>query len=360
MILALQNLGIKIENHKDYLIIEGNNGNFENIINNELFCGIAGTTSRFLTGLSLLINQDIQITGEGKILTRPIGDFVDAMREIGVKIDYINNEYSLPLKIYGNKNIINTINIDGKTSSQFISALLMVAPRLKNGLIINVVDEQVSKSYIDITINIMKSFGIEIINNNYKQYIIKNDEYNAQNYVIEGDWSGASYFYAIKKLVSNQININNVNANSVQGDANLINILDNFGVENNIDMEQMPDTAMTIMVLAAIFSKKTIITGLSTLKDKECDRIEIPKRELEKFGIKCKTTLNSIEIIGQTFNDQEIIEIETYHDHRIAMAFSILAIQRKILIKDADVVNKSFPNYWEELAKIINVQKIIQ
>jgi 3-phosphoshikimate 1-carboxyvinyltransferase len=206
----------------------------------------------------------------------------------------------------------------------------------------------------------MKSFGIEIINNNYKQYIIKNDEYNAQNYVIEGDWSGASYFYAIKKLVSNQININNVNANSVQGDANLINILDNFGVENNIDMEQMPDTAMTIMVLAAIFSKKTIITGLSTLKDKECDRIEIPKRELEKFGIKCKTTLNSIEIIGQTFNDQEIIEIETYHDHRIAMAFSILAIQRKILIKDADVVNKSFPNYWEELAKIINVQKIIQ
>jgi 3-phosphoshikimate 1-carboxyvinyltransferase len=123
-------------------------------------------------------------------------------------------------------------------------------------------------------------------------------------------------------------------------------------------MEQMPDTAMTAMVLAAIIRKKTTILGLSTLKNKECDRIEVSKQELAKFGIKCETTKNSIIIYGQTFNNKDIIEIETHEDHRVAMAFSLLGTQRKILIKNAQVVNKSFPRYWQELEKIINIRYV--
>jgi 3-phosphoshikimate 1-carboxyvinyltransferase len=360
MILALQNLGINIIDNDDFLIIEGNNGVFKNIINKELFCGIAGTTSRFLTGLSILIDQDIKINGENKILVRPIGDLVSAMQNMGIKIEYNGIEESLPITIYGDKNIINisnTVNINGEISSQFISALLMIAPRLPDGLIINVRGNQVSKSYIDITIDIMKTFGIIVINDNYKKYIIKNQEYQAQNYIVEGDWSSASYFLGAQKLLQNNIKINNINHNSIQGDVKFINILKNFS-NTKINMEQMPDTAMTIMILAAITTKKTIITGLSTLKNKECDRIEVSKQELAKFGIKCKTTKNSIVIYGQTFNNKDIIEVETHEDHRVAMAFSLIGTQRKILIKNAQVVNKSFPRYWQELEKIINIRYV--
>jgi len=357
MILALQNLGVNIVDNHDFLIIEGNNGVFKNIIKKELFCGIAGTTSRFLTGLSVLINQDIKITGENKILTRPINDLVSAIKNMGAKIEYNKIEGSLPITIYGDKNIINTVNINGKTSSQFISALLMIAPRLSDGLIINVDGDQVSKSYIDITIDVMKFFGIIVMNDNYKKYTIKNQEYQAQNYIVEGDWSSASYFFGAQKLLQNNIKINNINNNSIQGDAKFINILKNFS-DKEINMEQMPDTAMTVMVLAAIIRKKTIIVGLSTLKNKECDRIEASKQELAKFGIKCKTTKNSIIIYGQTFNNKDIIEVETHEDHRVAMAFSLIGTQRKILIKNAQVVNKSFPRYWQELEKIINIRYV--
>lgn len=357
MILALQNLGVNIIDNNDFLIIEGNNGVFKNIINKELFCGIAGTTSRFLTGLSILINQDIKITGDSKILTRPINDLVSAIKNMGAKIEYNKIEGSLPVTIYGDKNIINTVNISGEISSQFISALLMIAPRLPDGLIINVEGNQVSKSYIDITIDIMKNFGIVVVNDNYKKYTIKNQEYRAQNYIVEGDWSSASYFLGAQKLLQNNIKINNINHNSIQGDAKFINILKNFSYKE-INMEQMPDTAMTAMVLAAIIRKKTTILGLSTLKNKECDRIEVSKQELAKFGIKCETTKNSIIIYGQTFNNKDIIEIETHEDHRVAMAFSLLGTQRKILIKNAQVVNKSFPRYWQELKKIINIRYV--
>ncbi len=380
MIDCLKNLGIKIEDHQDYLVIHGNNGNFDKVNNSELFCGIAGTTSRFITGLSLLVNQELIITGEGKILERPISDLVDAISIMGVKIEYLKKQGSLPLKINAQKNIKNEVTIDGETSSQFISALLMVAPRLENGLIINIIGNQVSKPYIDITIDIMQKFGVIVENDNYKRYSIKHQEYISQNYVIEGDWSSASYFCAISGLVENKIKIHNIYQNSIQGDAKLIDILKLFNISFNfnsniatleynnlkisdsieIDMEKMPDTAMTIMVLASILCHNIKINGLSTLKDKECDRIEMPKKEFLKLGIKCITTTNSIQIYGQTFNNNEIIEIDTFDDHRMAMAFSLFGAKRQILINDAQVVNKSFPNYWEELAKIMNVKKIYE
>ncbi len=379
MIECLKNLGVEIIDHKNHLIVYGNNGKFKSIINNRLFCGLAGTTSRFLTALTLLINQDIEITGQDKILKRPIGDLAIALEKIGATTEYLGINGSLPLKIYGNKKIKNVVEISGKVSSQFISALLMIAPRLAQGLEINVIGDQVSKSYIDITINIMNHFGVYVKNDNYKKYVIKCQEYQAiSEYNIEGDWSSASYFLALAGLINKEIKVNNIRQDSVQGDAQIIKILDLFGIkvdfdktiatinQNNInnleitvDMFQMPDTAMTIMVLSAILGKEITIKGLSTLKDKECDRIEIPKQELAKFGIKCQTTKDSIIIYGQTFNDDSIVYIDTFEDHRIAMAFSILVVKKQIYINNAHVVNKSFPNFWHELKKMgINIEKI--
>jgi 3-phosphoshikimate 1-carboxyvinyltransferase len=285
MMESLEKLGIRFEKYKDKIIVQGCGGKFNNIKDAKLFCGIAGTTSRFLTGLSALVGQEVLVSGEGKILERPIGDLVDGLRQIGVKINYLEKEGSLPLRVNGSNISGDEISIKGNVSSQFLTSLLMIAPLLKNGLKINIIGEQVSKSYIDITIDIMKKFGVEVINNNYKNYIVKaGQKYISQDYIIEGDWSSASYFCCIGALHKGQIEIKNLNNNSVQGDCGFAKLIEKVGAkviykENsviikggklikplNIDMEQMPDTAMSMAVLLSFANGISKITGLSTLK----------------------------------------------------------------------------------------------
>lgn len=370
MIEALIKLGIPIERADNNLLINGNNGNFISSSKKDLFCGIAGTTSRFLSGLSLLLKDDVVITGNGKILDRPIDDLVVALRALGCEIEYLGKDRSIPILIHGNKNIdySRSLNISGKISSQFLSSILMVAPRLQSEIKIDVIGDQVSKSYVDITTDIMNDFGVAVKNNNYQSYLVPNASYKLKDYIVEGDMSGASYFFGISGMLGGDFMINNVKDKSVQGDRKFVDALSGFGCGfeffgnsakvtkkcQDIDylelnMSKMPDTAMTMMIIAAIKAKKTKITGLSTLKDKECDRIEIPKLELAKFGINCETTNDSIVIHGQTFNNKEVIEVDTHDDHRIAMSFALLGTQRRVAIKNAEVVSKSFPNFWDEL-----------
>ena len=369
MMESLEKLGIKFEKKEKDLIVYGNGGKFELKDNVELFCGIAGTTSRFLTGLLALFDKDVVITGEGKILERPIGELVEGLKQIGVKIDYLGNIGSLPLKGNGKNINSNEISIDGSISSQYFSALMMIAPLLKNGLIINVLNKQISKSYIDITIDIMKSFGVEVINNNYNQYIIKQSKYKAINYNIEGDWSSVSYFACIGALHDGSIEISNVNNNSVQGDKNFVKLIEKAGgiveyKKNSIivkkgeitpievDMEQMPDTAMSLAVLLSFANGKSKITGLSTLKNKETDRLQALHQELKKISIESEIGDDYIIIHGGN-NHKVVGSIETYNDHRIAMSMAIAGtVIGDLEILKPEVVNKSFPEFWECLKKL--------
>lgn len=364
MIESLEKLGINFIKNNNQLIVNGVAGNFKTKDNIELFCGIAGTTSRFLTALSCLSNNDIIVNGEGKILERPIKELVDGLRQIGANITYLGKEGSLPLKINGKNIFGNNISINGSISSQYFSALMMIAPILKNGLIINVLNEQVSKSYIDMTCDIMKYFGVEVINNNYKKYIIKHSKYKAIEYNIEGDWSSASYFCCIGALHDGGIEITNINNNSIQGDKNFPKILERIGVNvkytNNsviinkgeihgieINMEQMPDTAMSLAMLLTFAKEDSKITGLSTLKNKETDRLLALQTELKKLSI--QTEIGNDYIIIKGNQKHKVLEsINTYNDHRIAMSFSIIGTKiNGIKINNPEVVNKSFPEYWD-------------
>lgn len=369
MMKSLEKLGVKFEKQNKDLIVYGKAGQFDIKENMELFCGIAGTTSRFLTGLLALMDKDVVVTGEGKILERPIGELVDGLKQIGVKIKYLGKEGSLPLK-GSEKNLSgNEISIDGKISSQYFTALMMIAPLMKDGLIINVLDKQISKSYIDITIDIMKSFGVNVINNNYKQYVIKPAKYKAVEYNIEGDWSSVSYFACIGALHDGNIEISNINNNSVQGDRDFVKLIEKAGgiveYKNNsiivkkgnlkpieVDMEQMPDTAMSLAVLLSFANGDSKITGLSTLKNKETDRLQALQNELKKISVESEIGDDFIIIHGT--NKHKIIgDIETYNDHRIAMSFAIAGtVLGDLKILNPDVVNKSFPEFWQYLDRL--------
>lgn len=364
MIESLEKLGVKFEKSDKKLVVYGNDGKFQVNKNTELFCGLAGTTSRFLTGLLALIKNDVIITGEGKILERPIGDLVDGLQQIGVNIEYLGKEGSVPLKGNGKNISGNEISINGSVSSQYFTALMMVAPLLKDGLKINVIREQVSKSYIDITCDIMKSFGVDVINNNYKEYIIKPSKYKAIEYNIEGDWSSASYFCCLGALINGGIEISNLNNNSVQGDKQFAKLMEKVGAvveyKNNsvfikkdkirpitVNMETMPDTAMSLAVLLSFANGKSRINGLSTLKNKESNRLLAMKNELAKLSIETEIGDDYIVIYGGNYH-RVIGEIETYNDHRIAMSFAIAgAVIGGVEIKNPEVVSKSFPNFWE-------------
>ncbi len=369
MMESLEKLGVKFEKNEKNLIVYGTGGKFNIIDNTELFCGIAGTTSRFLTGLSVLFKNNVIINGEGKILERPISELVDGLKQIGVKIEYLGKEGSLPLKVNGKNVNGNEISISGKISSQYFTALMMVAPLLENGLKIKVLDEQISKSYIDITCDIMKAFGVNVINNDYKEYIIEKSEYKATDYTVEGDWSSASYFMCIGALHKGVIEIKNLNKNSVQGDRGFADLIEKVGAKveykNNsvivrgnckikpitIDMESMPDTAMSLAVLLSFAKGESKITGLSTLKNKETDRLLALYNELKKLSI--DSEIGDDYIIVKDGKHKVIGNIKTYNDHRIAMSFAIAGtVINGINIEEPTVVGKSFPEFWDCLENL--------
>jgi 3-phosphoshikimate 1-carboxyvinyltransferase len=416
MLDALSQLNVIFYRSDNKIIVTGcgNNISHDNQKNSkyEFFCGIAGTTSRFLTALSLLIKGEILILGSGRILQRPISHLVQAIQNVAeeafIELDviYLGKNGSLPLKII-NKGWKNTdrkdlkIKVDGSVSSQYLSSILMIAPYLKSNIQIEVDNEQVSKAYIDITCQVMSDFGINVINENYKLYKVPQGRYKAINkeYYIEGDLSSAIYFFVFAILNKCNLKIFNINIQSKQGESALIDFLQkhfflnvkqnqnnlqessteissdvNFDIIQNlqpfkIDMSNMPDSAMSVAILALFCKGETIITGLSTLKHKETDRLSAMKSEIDKI----MAALNQKEtnIVGNVIIDNNSIIIaidkelnlhkkyscnnliiETYDDHRIAMSFAILATKiENLILKDPGVVNKSFPEFWDNMLK---------
>lgn len=364
---ALQLLGVNIISKNDSTIVVGNGGIFLPF-SGEINIGAAGTTMRFLTSICSLVPGEIILDGSERMRERPIGELVQALRTLGVEINYIGKENCPPFKIKGGSLKGGPVKLNGEISSQYFTSLLLISPVLENGLEIEIIGEQISKSYIDMTVDSLREHGVEVINDNYKKYITKKEaKYKAGDFYIEGDASGATYFWALAAITGNTIRVNNVLPSSSQGDMKFPDILEKMGcrvIKNEkekwievtgadklnsieVDMSNMPDTAQTLAVVAAFAIGKTKIKGLTTLKIKETDRLLALKNELKKMDINSEIGDDYIIIEG---GKPKGAIIDTYKDHRMAMAFAVAGAKIKgIKINEPEVVSKSFPDFWEML-----------
>lgn len=349
------------------------------IINNEHFriwdVRDAGTCMRFLTAYATMLNKEIIIQGSSRMCERPIKILVDALISIGAKIEYLGKVGYPPLKIHPSVPKGGEVTIDSSVSSQFITALLLIANNLKNGLILNIDNEAVSKPYVHMTIGLMESIGIQSIYLS-NQIIVKSfQDVQPKQLFVEGDWSAAAFWYQISLLsMCSQIGLVGLNPKSLQGDSVLTSLFVSLGVNSQFiddklilrhdplealpsyfesDFLNYPDIVPSLVCALASLKIKAKLTGLKTLKIKESNRLVALHDELSKFGIKVSIADEYIELLEypEKFNDNIIIE--TYNDHRIAMAFAPFGLLiDNIIIKDSEVVNKSYPSFWSDLKKI--------
>jgi 3-phosphoshikimate 1-carboxyvinyltransferase len=347
--------------------------------------GHAGTDMRFLTAFLSLKNSGYELTGSERLQQRPVKDLVDVLRILGADILYKNIEGYPPLLIKGHQLNGGNVQINGNVSSQFITALLLVAPYFKNGLELVITSELVSKPYVNMTIEMMKEFGASV-SWNENTIIVKPIPYtyNKKEYLVESDWSAASYYYSIMGLskIGTKLTVNGLFQKSLQADSVCSIIYNGFGVtteylENEIiitktatydsnkifeyDFIQCPDIAQTIACTCIGLQYSFSFTGLQTLKVKETDRIIALQNEFKKLGIEILATENSIKWTNAkpSFIPHDIF-IATYNDHRMAMSFAPLClVYDNLIIEDAMVVSKSYPLFWEHLKQIgIDTNKV--
>ena len=376
MLDALHLLGVQIDQiGDDEVVIHGTNGVFRQP--ETLFLGNAGTAFRPLTAVLAVLGVECELTGVARMYERPIADLVSALRQIGADIQYLHNDDFPPLKI--GKFVDNgcrTVQVSGSVSSQFLSALLMALPLTKKAYQIQVVGDLISKPYIDITLNLLKRFGVEIDNQHYQVFRLpetaagrsQNSLYTApQELLVEGDASGASYFMAAGLLGKNPIKINGIDANSIQGDIAFARYLEKMGAEIewgqgfisvsapcdlklqafDIDANAIPDAAMTFAIIALAAQGTSCIRNIASWRVKETDRIAAMACELRKLGARVETTDDAI-FITPPEKLNENVAIDTYDDHRMAMCFSLVSLLGvPVVINNPECVNKTFPKYFE-------------
>ncbi len=334
----------------------------------------AGTAMRFLTSLFAVTNKkNIILTGSDRMLQRPVEELVNSLKSLGADIIYEKEIGYPPLRFNGFNQTNKLIELRSDISSQFASSLMLVAPYLNDGLQIKLVGNIFSKPYILLTCEILKRFGFSCIINKDEIKIKPNKKVSIKNYSVESDWSSASYLYSIVALSGIDLKLSSFKSNSLQGDSKLSKLYENFGVKTyfkndqiilkrskshrmkkfiELDLIDNPDLAQTIIVTSLGLSIHTKLTGLNTLKIKETDRLVALKNEISKFNTDVIIDDQSIEINNFPKALPENIEIDTYHDHRMALAFSPLSVLVKLVINDYGVISKSFPEYWTILQKL--------
>ncbi len=378
MLNALQTLGVSYELSDDRTrcTVTGCNGplgcNEEPDGEHELFLGNAGTAMRPLTAALCLGEGNYTLTGEPRMYERPIGHLIDALKPLGVNVTYLKDENYPPLKIVGTGLKGGEVEIDGSISSQFLTALLMAAPLAKNDLVIRVKGDLVSKPYIDITLHLMKQFGVEVTNNNYQSFEVKAGQHYVSpgEVMVEGDASSASYFLAAAAIKGGTVRVYGVGKNSVQGDIRFADILEQMGAtitwgENfieatagklkgiDVDLNHIPDAAMTIATAALFAEGPTAIRNVYNWRVKETDRLNAMATELRKVGADVVEGEDFIEITPP--ETVQSAAIDTYDDHRIAMCFSLAAFgESPITINDPGCTAKTFPTYFELFSGITN------
>ena len=341
----------------------------------------AGTAMRFLTAyFATKPNREIVLTGSERMQERPIKLLVDALKSLGADIAYEKEAGFPPLIIRGKEITMNRVALPANISSQYISALMLIAPSLKNGLNIELIGETTSVPYIKMTQSIMNQLGFETTFDRDQILIKPTSKIKTKHWTVESDWSSASYFYSIVALaVRGEITLKNFFEKSKQGDAALSKIYEKFGVKTTysdgkitlskivdftppnyimINLKNTPDLAQTIAITCLGLNVDCKLTGLHTLKIKETDRLSALKIEIEKLGPKVKITDRSLELFSSAKINKNI-SIDTYNDHRMAMAFAPLGLKVPININNAEVVSKSYPAFWDDLRKIHFDQNIV-
>ena len=366
MINCLKDLGIKITENPNEIKVFGSILDIEDK-EYKLNTGLSGTSIRFLLALACVVPGIKTISGDDSLNSRPIGELAGALKDLGAVIEYTKQSGYPPLVVKSSTLTKNETILHGDISSQFFSALLMIAPAI-NGIDIEVMGNQISKPYINMTIDLMKYFGVTVNNQNFKNYIVEGDQkYEKKDYTVEGDYSSAGYFLAIAALTKSKLVLKNLKEGSIQADKNFVEIIKNMGSEIkyneqgltikgsgvkplNVDMENCPDQVQTLAVLLAFAKGKSTITGVRSLRIKETERVLALQNELSKMGIKTESTFDSLTIFG---GNPKPSQINTYNDHRMAMSFAVAGtLLDGIIIENPQVVDKTFPDFWNKLKEI--------
>ena len=382
IIKALSGLDFEIKNSSDSDDTKHLNEALDHYKNSNLInVGHAGTDMRFLTAFLSLKNGNFELTGSDRLQQRPVKDLVEVLKTLGADITYKNKDGYPPLLINGKQLNGGSVEISSSVSSQFITALLLVAPYFTNGLELNLIGDLVSKPYVNMTIELMKEFGASVIWKDHKISVQPMPyTYTKKEFLVESDWSAASYYYSIVALskLNTSLSINGLFQKSLQADSVCAEIYKNFGVmtsysENEITITksttvskseleynfiECPDIAQTVVCTSIGLQIPFTFTGLQTLKVKETDRIIALKNEFTKFGIELVVSDNSIQwLVTKSLNNSNV-SIATYNDHRMAMSFATLSVLLdEVIIEDANVVSKSYPLFWEHL-KCIGINQI--
>ena len=339
----------------------------------EINIGPAGTAMRFLTAYYTLQDGEVILTGSERMKQRPIGVLVDALRLLGAQIEYVENDGFPPILIKGSfEQLTNNISIKGNISSQYITALLLIGPKLPLGLELHIEGDLTSRPYVEMTLAMLETAGIQ---HTWEDDTIKIEyqDFTSTSLYIEPDWSAASYWYAIAALADEaELFLPGLTQYSLQGDSVITEIMANFGITSQFkdggvylqkevkpifrkifDLKECPDLAQTIIVICAALGHEATFTGLETLKIKETDRVKALQNELAKIGVKLIEKGQVYKLDCSERHMPEKVFINTYDDHRMAMAFAPLAmIIPEVEIEDADVVEKSYPAFWNDLEKV--------
>lgn len=372
MIRALRKFGVKIFEEKNSLVVNGTGGKFsKNFI--KIYCGNAGTTLRFLTALSILNEGEVLLTGSKRMLQRPIGELVNALKQMNVEI--VSNDGYPPVLVKGGKFKSTILKLNASVSSQFLSALLLILPVLGKNYQIIVEGPLPSLPYVKMTLKVLESFGIKVHHQNFQRfYLTKYLQLKPSEIIIESDASSATYFAGSAAVLRKSIKVNEISKNSTQADIKFFKVLEKMGCivkwgKNyislrgkkikgiSVDMNDAPDSVPTLAVVSLFADGKTIIRNICNLRYKESDRISALAKELRKVGATVNEGSDFLEIIPS--KEYKLASINTYNDHRIAMSFAIAQLKIPgIKIKNPDCVKKSFPNFWLEFNKMREKYKL--
>lgn len=363
---GLEKMGIKITWEKEGARIEGKGGFFKKG-EEYIYLGNSGTSMRFLTALAALRDGRTYLDGSERLRERPMGELLKALTGLQVRAFALKDNGCLPIMVESQGLAGGKVTIKGRESSQFLSALLLISPYSQKDLLIEVEGPLASKPYVDMTREVMSAFGVEVMGDYPSLYVRQGQRYTPQNYLIDGDASNASYFWAAAAITKGRVKVDNLRPDSCQGDLKFLELLEKMGCQISIrgegievqgtslqgieaDMQSMPDVVPTLAVLAPFAAGETIIHNVGHLRFKESDRLKAVATELRKMGIKVEEGRDWLKIFGGQAHGAEI---ETYQDHRLAMSFAIagLAIPG-VKIKGEECVAKSFPNFWEKLREL--------
>jgi 3-phosphoshikimate 1-carboxyvinyltransferase len=363
---ALERLGAQIDWREDGVRVQGAGGRWQPVFG-PIYLGNSGTSMRFLTALAALGQGEYRLTGSPRLCERPQGELLEALAQLGVKAHAERGDGCPPVLVHGGLQG-GKARLSGSISSQYLSALLFIAPLAPQGGEIEITGDLVSRPYVDLTLEVLGDFGISYYRQGYRYFHLPGEQrYLPQDYAIEADASSASYFWAAAALTGGRVTITNLSFDSCQGDVGFVKVLERLGcrissgkegltVEGGplqgveVDMAAMPDLVPTLAVLAAFAQGDTVITGVAHLRHKESDRLATVATELGKMEITARETADGLVITG---GQPRGAMIDTYQDHRLAMSFAVAGLKAPgTVIRDPDCVAKSFPEFWDFFARL--------